>query len=256
MRWAPTANIRGFPIWNWDALKQDQYRFWKQRLRVASPATTSIGLDHVVGFFRIWCNSRGPSQQEGKFVPEDEKLWIPAGTEHLKMLISASSMLPIAEDLGTVPATVRSTLNQLGVCGTKVIRWERLWNENGVFIPFKFYPPVSMTCVSTHDSPTLALWWRDYPQEAKAFAAFKIGPMPPSSRSPSAKNCSPTPITPRAFSTSTSSKNIWPSIRTLSTPLSKRRGSTRPVNPPHQLDLPIPPRPRRDPRPPRVCSKR
>lgn len=169
----PDGQYWGFPIWNWDALKLDHYRFWKQRLKVASTCYDLYRLDHVVGFFRIWAIPVGRPSKEGKFMPEDEKLWIPAGTEHLKMLISATSMLPIAEDLGTVPAAVRSTLNQLGVCGTKVIRWERLWNENGAFIPYKFYPPVSMTCVSTHDSATLALWWRDYPEEAKAFAAFK-----------------------------------------------------------------------------------
>ena len=30
-----------------------------------------------------------------------------------------------------------------------------------------------MTSVSTHDSETLALWWRDTDHEAKAFAAYK-----------------------------------------------------------------------------------
>lgn len=163
----------GFPIWNWEELKKDHYRFWKERLHVAAACYDLYRLDHVVGFFRIWAIPLGHPSKEGKFVPEDEKRWIPEGTDHLQMLISASTMLPIAEDLGTVPAAVRSTLNQLGICGTKVIRWERLWDEDGSFIPYRFYPPVSMTCVSTHDSPTLALWWRDFPEEAKVFAAFK-----------------------------------------------------------------------------------
>jgi 4-alpha-glucanotransferase len=30
-----------------------------------------------------------------------------------------------------------------------------------------------MTTVSTHDSETLQLWWQEFPEDAKAFAAFK-----------------------------------------------------------------------------------
>ncbi len=171
--YAKEGQYWGFPLWNWEALKNDNYNFWRQRLQVAARCYDLYRLDHVVGFFRIWGIPIGHPSSEGKFVPQDEKRWIPEGTERLKMLIAASPMLPIAEDLGTVPEEARSTLRELGVCGTKVIRWERLWNENGAFIPYRFYTPVSMTCVSTHDSPTLALWWRDFPEESKAFAAFK-----------------------------------------------------------------------------------
>ena len=89
------------------------------------------------------------------------------------MMLASSNMLPIAEDLGDVPPEVRVCLSELGICGTKVMRWERYWEKDKSFIPFKDYPPLSMTCVSTHDSRTLQLWWSDFPDEAKDYAAFK-----------------------------------------------------------------------------------
>jgi 4-alpha-glucanotransferase len=163
----------GFPIYKWDIKRKTQFAWWKQRLSVASHFYDLYRIDHVVGFFRIWAIPLGHPSKEGKFIPEDEALWIPQGKELLEMLISSSPMLPIAEDLGDVPSSVRQCLTELGIPGTKVMRWERLWNKDKSFIPFNEYPPISMTCVSTHDSETLQIWWRDSVKEAQDFALYK-----------------------------------------------------------------------------------
>jgi 4-alpha-glucanotransferase len=163
----------GFPLYRWDVKRKAQYSWWKQRLKVATNFFDIYRLDHVVGIFRIWAIPVGQPTEKGRFIPEDESQWIPQGKEILDMMISSFLMLPIAEDLGTVPPAVRACLQQLGVPGTRVMRWERYWHEDGSFIPFEDYPPISMTCVSTHDSETLALWWRDEQEEARAFAALK-----------------------------------------------------------------------------------
>jgi 4-alpha-glucanotransferase len=163
----------GFPLFNWDALKKENYAWWKQRLKYASLFYDIYRIDHVVGFFRIWGIPINHSSRDGKFIPENQSLWMPDGRERLEMMINSSLMLPIAEDLGTVSSEVRVLLAQLGICGTKVMRWERKWQEDKSFIPIQDYPELSLTCVSTHDSPTLELWWRDFPQEAKVYAEFK-----------------------------------------------------------------------------------
>jgi 4-alpha-glucanotransferase len=163
----------GFPLFNWAAMEKEGYSWWRQRLSFASQFYDLYRIDHVVGFFRIWAIPLGESPQKGRFVPEDKALWIPQGKKLLEMMIDASSMLPLAEDLGTVPPEVRECLKELGICGTKVIRWERRWNGDKSFIPFEEYPPLSLTCVSTHDSEPLALWWKTNSEEVKAFAAFK-----------------------------------------------------------------------------------
>jgi 4-alpha-glucanotransferase len=82
-------------------------------------------------------------------------------------------MLPIGEDLGTVPKIVGPVLKEMGICGTKVIRWERENEQSNRFIPFHNYSPISLTCLSTHDSETLVGWWKTFRDEAKAFADFK-----------------------------------------------------------------------------------
>ena len=89
------------------------------------------------------------------------------------MMLNASEMLPIGEDLGVVPPEVRTCLSSLGICGTRVMRWQRRWDEDGQFIAPQDYPIDSMTTVSTHDSETLQHWWKAYPIEAQLFANFK-----------------------------------------------------------------------------------
>lgn len=163
----------GFPIFRWDILKKDHYQWWKERLGYASHFFDLYRVDHVVGFFRIWAIPLNRPSKEGAFIPQDKNLWIPHGKELLEMMVASARMLPIAEDLGTVPTEVRDCLQTLGICGTKVMRWERLWEKDQSFIPLKDYPALSLTCLSTHDSETLSLWWRDAPEESKAFADFK-----------------------------------------------------------------------------------
>lgn len=163
----------GFPIYNWPALKQDNYTWWKQRLGAASTLYDIYRLDHIVGFFRIWAIPSGHLGKEGHFIPQDKAEWIEHGSKIMRVMLDSCLMLPIGEDLGSVPNEVRHCLDQLGICGTKVIRWERKWDEDQSFIPYEQYPITSLTTVSTHDSELLNMWWENQPKEARDFAAFK-----------------------------------------------------------------------------------
>ncbi len=163
----------GFPIYNWDNLQQHNFQWWVNRLKHASRYYHIYRIDHIVGFFRIWAIPSGLTGKEGCFIPADPTKWIDHGQKIMLMMLLQCDMLPIGEDLGVVPPEVRSCLNALGICGTKVMRWERKWKEDRNFIPIEDYPPDSMTTVSTHDSETIQLWWQNNPIEAKLYAHFK-----------------------------------------------------------------------------------
>lgn len=163
----------GFPLYNYHELAKDHFRWWKERIKVADDLYSLYRIDHIVGFYRIWAVKRGEIAINGKFIPEDENQWIPQGEMLLKMMLdAATSLLPIGEDLGVIPDAVRASMKRLGICGTKLMRWERRWHGDLSYINPKDYDPVSMTTVSTHDSETIDLWWRDCPDEAKEFARF------------------------------------------------------------------------------------
>lgn len=162
----------GFPLYNWDALKSDDYIFWKERLRQAAQFFSSYRIDHIVGFFRIWGVKPGDPPRMGSFYPPQESVWIDHGREILQMMLKASYMTPIGEDLGTIPNGVREMLHTLAIPGTKVIRWERRWHTTREYIPFDEYPELSLTTVSTHDSELLREWWEKCFEEVHNFCNF------------------------------------------------------------------------------------
>ena len=160
----------GFPIYNWDAMENRGYKFWKERLKTAENLYHIYRIDHVVGFYRIWAIPLDHKATEGFFIPQDESTWIQHGNTILSMMLGSCSMLPIAEDLGVVPPEARMNLSQLGIPGTKVMRWERRWNEDRSYILPKDYPELSMTTISTHDSETLAEWWQTANEDVVLFS--------------------------------------------------------------------------------------
>lgn len=163
----------GFPLFQWVVIKKHHFSWWRQRLSYASHFYDLYRIDHVIGLFRIWGIPLGKATSDGYFVPADESLWGPHGQEILEILLQFSPMLPIAEDLGVVPCMVRPILQTLGIPGTKVMRWERNWETDQEFIDPLDYPALSLTCISTHDSPTLEQWWRDFPEEVIPYVKQK-----------------------------------------------------------------------------------
>jgi len=167
----------GFPLYNWKAHREENFRYWKSRLHYASHFYSIYRIDHVVGFFRIWATKRGKHAKYGKFIPEDRRFWLAQGEEILRMMLSSCEMLPIAEDLGVVPDDVKERILSLGIPGTRVFRWERTVSNS--YIPFSEYTPLSLSTLSTHDTETLEIWWRDETVDAEEFAKFIHTPYHP-----------------------------------------------------------------------------
>ncbi len=156
----------GFPTYNWPAMRADNYQWWRGRLHSAEQFMDLVRIDHVVGFFRIWTIRHG--EQTGKngwFVPQDESQWGEHGRRILSMMLESSTMLPLAEDLGTIPHVTRDTMRDMGICGLKVQRWEKWWEGDRTFITPGDYEPLAVATLSTHDSETFADWWEHNPME-------------------------------------------------------------------------------------------
>ncbi|MCH9625159.1 MAG: 4-alpha-glucanotransferase [Chlamydiales bacterium] len=169
----------GFPLYDWEELEKHNYAWWTERLQIASHLYHLYRIDHVVGFFRMWAIAIGKPAKDGSFLPAAADQWIAHGQKIMEMMLKSAPILPIGEDLGLVPQSVKECLYSLGICGTKMMRWERSWETDGSFIPIKEYQPMTMSTVSTHDSDTLQLWWRHFPKEAKLYSEFKNWPYEP-----------------------------------------------------------------------------
>lgn len=43
-----------FPTYNWEAMKNDNYKWWKNRFKALEQYFDAMRIDHILGFFRIW----------------------------------------------------------------------------------------------------------------------------------------------------------------------------------------------------------
>lgn len=178
-----TGQDWGFPAYRWDVIAPGGYAWLAARARRSAELYDGYRVDHLVGFFRTYAKEK---DGEAAFAPPDEPGQIKQGQDVLRVLTATGSRV-IAEDLGVIPAFVRETLNQLGIPGYKVLRWERDWDEDGK--PFRdprTYPASSVATSGTHDTETMAEWWDEAPiTERLGLAAIdRDGPPDPEPDAP------------------------------------------------------------------------
>ncbi|MGR3951673.1 MAG: 4-alpha-glucanotransferase [Chlamydia sp.] len=169
------GQIWGFPLYKWNKMREEGYQWFSNRLHIQERLYDLYRIDHVVGLYRFWAVAPGKRAIEGLFIPAIEKEWIAQGEELIDILAKTTNMLPIGEDLGDIPDSVRLSLRQLGIPSYKVLRWERDWKngekKNALFLDPKQFSPESMVTVSTHDSSTLKGWWEEDILNAQQFCA-------------------------------------------------------------------------------------
>ncbi len=156
----------GLPVYRWDEMAKNGYAWIAARAARSSELYGAYRVDHVVGFYRSYFrpNDGGPPG----FVPGTEPAQILNG-ERVMAAFSKGARV-IAEDLGTVPDFVRTSLTRLGIPGYRVLRWEK---DDAVFRDPRKWPAVSLATTGTHDTDSLADWWETLPAaERKALLAL------------------------------------------------------------------------------------
>jgi len=90
---------------------------------------------------------------------KENKTWEKNATEILTALTEATKMIPCGEDLGVGFECVPRVMKKLGILGLRVVRWCRVWDEEGQpYVPFNEYEPLSVCTTSVHDSSTMREW--------------------------------------------------------------------------------------------------
>jgi 4-alpha-glucanotransferase len=174
----------GFPLYNWFAMSQDNFAWWRRRLQAMAGMFDLIRVDHALGFFRIYSFPWRPeknaefldlteeqaSERSGgrlpgfipndDSTPENEQKNLRHGEVIFKiMLEEIPAPRLIAEDLGVVPDYVRPVLAALDVPGFKIPQWERPFEGAPTLTPGADYQRLSLTTYATHDHPPVRTFW-------------------------------------------------------------------------------------------------
>ncbi|VXC96895.1 4-alpha-glucanotransferase [Sphingomonas sp. 8AM] len=136
------------------AMQRTGFRAFIETLRVALAHAGGIRIDHALGLERLWVIPAGESASEGAY------LRMPG--EHLRRIVAIEAQradaVVIAEDLGTVPPGFRDTLAERCMLGMRVLPFER--DAKGGFVPPADWDEAAVAMTGTHDTPTLAGWWK------------------------------------------------------------------------------------------------
>jgi 4-alpha-glucanotransferase len=155
----------GMPTYNWDAIAADDYRYAKEKLKYAENFYDLLRVDHVVGLFRIWSIPyEEPFENlglNGFFDPQDEREWGDHGRKVLSVMLDATKMLLVAEDLGVIPRACPETLKEFGIPGNDVQRWVKDWSVKHDFLEPGEYRLLSVAMLSTHDTTNWSAWWEN-----------------------------------------------------------------------------------------------
>jgi 4-alpha-glucanotransferase len=155
----------GLPAYRWDLVERDDFRWLRARARRGAALFDGYRVDHVIGFYRTYVRDE---HGVGRFTPEDPEAQQSLG-RRIMQVFQGSGAAVLAEDLGTVPDFLRESLNELGVPGYKVFRWERAWKVDGQpFLDPRGYTALSVTTTGTHDTESLSEWWAAAPFEERA----------------------------------------------------------------------------------------
>ncbi len=105
--------------------------------------------------------------------------WAQRAMEKLPAVIDArpddveASMLPCAEDLGMVPASVKGVLDTLQILSLEIQRMPKTYGVR--FSNLNDNPYLSVATIATHDMPPFRLWWHADRQQTQQFYTQVLG---------------------------------------------------------------------------------
>jgi 4-alpha-glucanotransferase len=151
------GQLWGNPVYNWDTLRQTDYRWCIDRLRALLAHVDVIRLDHFRAFAAAWHVPAGaPTAQSGQWVPGP-------GADFFKAVKKELGRLPfIAEDLGLITADVHALRDQFQVAGTRVLQFAFDGNSGNPYLPHN-YPSNAVVYTGTHDNATSRGWYEELP---------------------------------------------------------------------------------------------
>lgn len=147
-----TGQLWGNPLYNWDYLKQTNYKWWFDRIKAADALFDITRIDHFRAFdsyYAIPYPAENAINGEWKEGP---------GIEFFNLMREKIGDIEIvAEDLGLMTPGVKQLLADSGYPGMKVLEFAFDSGEANDYLPHH-YTENSVVYTGTHDNDTLMGW--------------------------------------------------------------------------------------------------
>jgi len=155
-RFNQDGQLWGNALYNWKAMKSDDFKWWKQRFKRILGQFDAIRLDHFIGFYRFWAIPQGAT------TAKSGKWRMAMGDEFFTSISKSFKNMPfLAEDLGAVTPAIRALRDKFTFPGMKVIQFG--YGNDGESLVHR---PCNITKTSvvytgTHDNDNAIGWYKD-----------------------------------------------------------------------------------------------
>jgi 4-alpha-glucanotransferase len=156
-----TGQCWGNPLYNWKAMANDHFGWWKARLASALSQADLVRIDHFRGFESYWkIPADAPTAQRGK--------WVKApGARLFEALLEGNSTLPlVAEDLGMITPEVEMLRDRFDLPGMRVLQFGFSAEPGNPHAPHNFIHHC-FAYTGTHDNETTMGWYKSLSAEAQ-----------------------------------------------------------------------------------------
>ena len=163
------GQLWGNPLYNWTAMKKQNFAWWIRRMAAAGKLYDIVRLDHFRGFEAYWSIPYGDTTAKGgKWVKGPDKAFVDA----LKTQLPEVRF--IAEDLGTLTQEVLDLRDDSGYPGMKVLGFAFDGCGENDYLPHN-YPTNSVCYTGTHDNMTTLQWFHTASYEALDYIVEYLG---------------------------------------------------------------------------------
>lgn len=148
-----TGQLWGNPMYDWEQMRSDGFRWWIDRLRQAFKLYDIVRLDHFRGLAGCWEVPAGESTAvNGEWVEVPGRELLESATKEL------GDVPLIAEDLGVITPDVESLRDDFAYPGMRVLQFGFGSDAANVHLPHN-YVQNSVAYTGTHDNDTIVGWF-------------------------------------------------------------------------------------------------
>ena len=158
-----TGQLWGNPLYDWDAMKDDGYRWWIERVRNQLDQVDYIRIDHFRGFEAYWAVPAGEeTAMNGKWKKGPGEALFEAIQKALGEELSI-----FAEDLGMITPEVEKLRDTLGFPGMKILQFGFDGTGESTFLPHQLSTRNCICYTGTHDNDTTCGWYEHTSEQNK-----------------------------------------------------------------------------------------
>ncbi|GIV96080.1 MAG: 4-alpha-glucanotransferase [Herpetosiphonaceae bacterium] len=156
-----TGQLWGNPLYRWDTMARDDYRWWAERFRQTFRLVDIVRIDHFRGFESYW---EVPAGEETAI----NGRWLKGpGLAFFKAIERQLGALPIiAEDLGIITEEVNVLRQAAGFPGMRVLQFAWVTDATNPYLPHN-YVRDTVVYTGTHDNDTTIGWFQNISQEER-----------------------------------------------------------------------------------------